>query len=195
MARSRTIKTLAVLVGAMTLGAFSLLVFQPAPIKPHIKSLAALMSPSQTPESFVRQTDVPIQTLKWSNIVVHSSASGRNIEDNCHFVLAYDNDGEEVSVASTELWKEQLEGRHIDVAGFNYNATSIGVCLRGDFSRNHPGNEMYKSLVTLVRQLQRECDISGDHVYLYSDLVLGSGSPGRLFPRTPFNHSLIRPSR
>ncbi len=195
MARSRTIKTLAVLVGAMTFGAFALLVFQPDPIKSPIKSLAALMSPSQTPESFVRQTDTPIQALKWSNIIIHSSATARDIEDNCHFILMYDNDGEKVNIAATELWKKQLEGNHIEVPGFNYNATSIGICLRGDFAHSSPSKEMYNTLLKLVWQLQRECDISGDHVYLYSDLVLGSDSPGQMFPKRAFDHALLRPGR
>ncbi len=195
MARSRTIKTLAVLVGAMTFGAFALLVFQPEPIKQHIKSLTATMSSSQTLESFIRDTSVPVQDMKWMNIIVHSSASGGDIEDNCHFVLMYDDDGEKVTIAATDRWKKQLEGNHIEVPGLNYNATSIGVCMRGDYSENPPSDEMYNTLLKLVWQLQRECNISGDHVYLYSDLVRGSDSPGRRFPKRPFDLSLIRPNR
>ncbi|MCK4601914.1 MAG: N-acetylmuramoyl-L-alanine amidase [Phycisphaerae bacterium] len=202
MPRSRTIKTLAALVAAMTVGAFALTVMETAPIRPGIKDLAAVAASDQGPEGIVKQTDVEIQRVKWANIIVHSSASRRNIESQCHFVIAprrpgssqTESDDQTVTVA-TNLWKRQAEGYHIYVPGYDFTANSIGICLRGDFSHRRPAAATLDALVALVRVLQQECGISPDHVYLHSDLISGSNSPGRAFPARTFSASLLRPSR
>ena len=46
-------------------------------------------------------------------------------------------------------------------------------------------------LASLVRHLQKELNISADHVYLHSD-VAGVSSPGRFFGAAEFEAQLVQ---
>lgn len=182
MAGSRTIKTLTVLLAAMTVGAFSLMVLETAPIPPASANLAALKGGSVTLGA-VEQTTVPLQTMIWRNIIVHTSGlERRDIARDCHFVI----EGGEIK--ATDRWKRQTSGNHIYVPGFDYDANSIGVCVIGDFSSRAPGNDQLQALATLVRALQQRLRITNDRVYTYRELVPSSASPGDAFPADFFKN-------
>jgi N-acetylmuramoyl-L-alanine amidase len=191
MPGSRTIKTLAILLIAMTVGAVALMVMEVSPSLP-TRNLAA-MAEGSAAGKVVQQTDVPIQASKWRHVVVHSSAEGRDIARKCHFLVLPEPGGDGVVFVATELWKGQLAGEHA-YGRYDYNRDSIGVCLMGDFSRKAPSNEQYTALVALVQYLQAFFEIEPARVYLYRDLV-GGDWPGKAFPTSDFSSRLLNPGR
>jgi len=195
MVGSRTIRVLTALVAAMTVGAFALIwmLENGEPVRIGDKELAALRAPSGGGVSpAVFQTDVPRQPLKWQNIIIHTTGAERNIAGRCHFVIASGGGDADDCIRTGALWKRQAEGNHIYVPGFDYNANSIGVCVVGDFSQHGPSRVQFEALVSLVNSLQRAFGIPRDRVYLHSDLVRTSRSPGQAFPTERFNRRLIR---
>lgn len=190
---SRTVKTLAALVATMTVGAFVLRLLETAPIEsPVARNLAAIETSSASPREIVLDTAIPIQSIKWSNIVIHRSAEDGDLAERCHFVVG--SDGEIRLLRSTDLWKRQANGLHTYAIGRNYNADTIGICLIGDFARSGPSQQQFRRLMELVQTLQSMCNISADHVYLYRDLDARSDSPGAAFPVDVFSRYLLRPS-
>ena len=189
MLGSRTIKVLAALVVAMTIGAFALLILDKEPIKPPAARIAALAERNTGASAIIRQTNVPIQPIKWHRIVIHSSQTSPEIEQRCHFVIESSGKG---LIRPTALWRQQADGRHTYVRYPGFNTDSIGICVRGDFSANRPTGEQTEALVALVRALQEKLDIRASQVYLHSDLDSRSNSPGPLFPATTLGQSLLR---
>jgi len=197
MVGSRTIKVLAALVAAMTVGAFALIVMLESggPVRPGDEDLAALRDHPEGVSESVFRTAVPPQPLKWRNIVIHSTGAEGNIASRCHFVIHDRGSNLEQCIQSTALWKRQAEGNHVFVAGFDYNANSIGVCLAGDFASTAPSARQFEALVALVNGLQRMFNVPRDRVYLLSDLNPNSQSPGQAFPAERLNARLLKASR
>ena len=190
MPRSRTIRTLTALLVAMTVGSLMLIWMETEPIRPPAASLAAVSVPDAAHEAAVFDTDVQLQRLKWRNVVVHSSeGEPGNIAERCHFLVELDSSGR-AGVTATALWKRQAEGNHIYVPRHDFEAISVGICIIGDFAVRSPASAQYEALVALVKALQGECGITSDHVYLHSDLVPDSNSPGRAFPVRDFSRRL-----
>ena len=191
MLGSRPIKTLTALLISMTIGAFALMVLETAPVRPTAQHLAAVSSPAGHPGKIIRGTSVPLQPIKWRNIIVHGSeAEPPDIAERYHFLIHRDG-----RMAGTTLWKRQLAGHHVYVPGRDFNADSIGVCVMGDFSRSGPPRAQFAALMDLVRALQPMFSISADRVYLHSELDPYARSPGAAFPAETFNRSLYRPPR
>ena len=190
------VNTLAALVAAMTVGTVALMLLETAPIRPEVINLIAA---NDLPEVPIHQTNVPLQPMKWRNIVIHATGSeGGAIVDNCHFVV------EQAPLASprratrvrvTELWKRQEHRAHITGFNSSFNENSIALCIVGDFSTRGPTSGQFREMIYLVRQLQLAFQITPGRVYLHRDLVGRSESPGRAFPSEQFNASLLRPSR
>jgi len=192
MQRSRTIRTLTALLVAMTVGSLMLIWMETEPIRPPTASLAAVSAPGVAQEAAIFDTHVQLQRLKWRNVVIHSSAGEPgNIAERCHFLIGPDESGR-TKVTATALWKRQAEGSHIYVPGHDFDAISVGICITGDFTARPPASSQYQALVALVKALQDEFGISGDHVYLHSDLVPDSDSPGRAFPVRDFSRQLAK---
>lgn len=195
MAGSRTVRTLTALLVAMTLGAFVLMLLETAPLRPSASYLAAV-APSPGSDEAIFETDVPLQPLKWRNIVVHSSASAHSgLAERTHFVIGPGADAASPVIRATPLWKRQAEGHHVYVPWRDFNADSVGICLVGDFSRRGPTEAQLRVLIRLVQALQRTFRIAADRVYLHSDLDPGSGSPGRAFPGEAFTERLLHATR
>ena len=185
------IKTLVFLLGVLTLGTLILMLIETAPIESEVPSLIATRRPAEDYGAIVRRTRVPLQPMKWRGIVVHATAAeGNRIEARCHFVAAADG-----TLQVTNLWDSQAEARHIEGPNRRLNADSIAVCLAGDFRRHRPTGEQFRTLVHLVRALQRACHIPGDSVYLYRHLHTRTDSPGAAFPTKAFDSSLLRTLR
>lgn len=195
MARSGTIKTLAALVAALTIGTWALIWMETAPARPMIGT--PLVAEGATPSPVQRvpaiyQTDVPLQ-FKWRNVVIHDISRDRaDIVRNCHFVIGnaeHYGDGE---IMVTPRWKRQDEGRHIVVPGFNYNADSIGICLLADGGKAPPTPKQMQALTNLVRNLQMAFQLRADYVYLHSDLGDPRPTcPGQFFPASEFRARLL----
>ncbi|HUS46806.1 MAG TPA: N-acetylmuramoyl-L-alanine amidase [Phycisphaerae bacterium] len=170
MAGSRTIKTLTALVISMTIGAFALLLLETAPILPQFQPLAA--QASSTTEKIVKDTEVPIKDDTWRSIVLHGPREGI-AADNCHFIV----DG--TSIVATTHWKHQQAADHVVpyVRGSDYNASSIGVFVRSDFSRRMPSPEESEALAQLVTTLQQICNIDRARVYFHCDLYPNPSVP------------------
>lgn len=193
MAGSRTIKTISALIIAMFVGAAILMMVAPAPIKPTPAPVAAMSDQKDSPGRVIHDTQTRLQPLKWRNLVIHSSAAEPGIMPRCHFVVYPPDQNGRSLVVSTDLWKRQVEGNHVNVSGYDFNAISVGICVVGDFTAAPPGRAQFVSLVGLIRALQYEFGVTGDHVYLHSDLVRNSRSPGAAFADiTPY---LLQPER
>jgi len=188
MGGSRTVKTLTALLVAMTLGALALMVLETDPIRPTAPPLAVLTPSPSGAARIIQETRVPLQAIKWRYVVVHASRSPMSeTARKCHFLV--EADGEDAwKITATDPWLDQREGGHI--GGF-WRDSSIGICLIGDFSRRRPVQGQFASLIDLVNALQEACRISADRVYLHSDLVARSSSPGAAFPAAEFSARLL----
>lgn len=65
------------------------------------------------------------------------------------------------------------------------NATSIGICLVGNYDLAPPDKEMLDALAQLVRELMDQYKIPVAGVHFHSDFSTKS-CPGKLFPREGF---------
>ena len=216
--RSRTITTLAALVVAMVAGSFVLIKMETPPAR-----LPALLRADAVDESgagfasnrshteqaaLIRRTDVPIQIIKWRNIILYDTADDRNASPTgpaaggCHFLIGTSETsghprglfGDGV-VRSSNLWRQQLDGNHVRVGGHPYNdENSIGIRLFCDTGRSAPTSGQMGALADLVRSLQVICQIPSDRIYLHS----GPEIPGRMggfFPLETFRSRLITARR
>ncbi len=187
MGRSRTITVLAALLAAMTVGALALMVLETSPLSPPI-SHAAMQTSGSSSAAAVFSMDF-VQPTMWRNIIVHGDQSGQGSSARqSHFVI--DSAGD---VAVSDLWKNQLAGKHVLLAGRDWNIDSIGICLTGPLDSKRPTTSQYRSLLVLVATLQQRLNISGDHVYLYRHLDAATRSPGNAFPADDFASRLLRP--
>lgn len=193
MFRSRAVKTLSALVAAMTVGAILLMLMETSPVRPPSSHFAAVAEDRTDSLDVVLETKVPFQPLKWRNIIVHCRPhpAGKLIQG-CHFVVDMRDPGGAVTIQRTARWEDQADGRHVFVRGVNWNDSSIGVCLIGDFSRRPPRARQIKGLVNLATRLQELFGIPRDNVYLAGDIGQAATSPGRAFPRQRFEGQLLR---
>lgn len=202
MPRSRMIKTLAVLLGAMTLGTFVLICVEPArgpaTSQAQVFGLAVrdgdIAAEQARLDQVYRSTEIPIQPGKWRYIVIHDSVGGMtgNALDGSHFrIYGLEADGRDGRIEATGHWRAQSSGAHITVPGnANYGRHSIGICLVGDLAEREPSPAQMASLRALVHDLQRRLLISGEYVYLQRWLT-GEPCPGKLFPAGEFRSHLL----
>jgi hypothetical protein len=191
MQGSRTIKTLAVLLVCMTVGALALMLLDRAPI-----SLPAYMLAAEGPQQQADDCEslvlypkqVPLQPGKWRNVIVLNSTAFADAEAASHFVVAADG-----TITPGQLWARQADGRH--TPRFSYNETGVGICLAGQFAQQRPSDAQLQSLVRLVQTIQYEMQIPAGNVHLRASLVDGDDSPGRAFPARWFRDQLLRPRR
>ncbi len=104
MLGSRTIKILVALLVSMTVGAFALMALETTPLHSSPQPLTAVGSAPGHVTQLIGQASVPLQPIKWRNIIVHSSAAEpANIPERYHFVI-----GANAQIRPTLLWKRQL---------------------------------------------------------------------------------------
>jgi hypothetical protein len=192
---SRTIKTLAALLAAMTAGAISLMVLEKAPLRPAV-AMAATPRPATLDNiaEIVRNgNDVPLSADMWHKIIIHTTGRDEidDIASRCHFVIKKGQGSDECTVEATDLWRRQAPGRHVLVTGFDHNYDSIAICIEGDFAQGAPTNAQFDALVKLVQTLQGKFGIGPSRVYLHRDVDARSKSPGDAFPADKFADSLL----
>lgn len=191
------INTLVLLLAALTVGTITLMLMETAPIRPEVASLIAIRTGDHDPTEIIRQTDLPLQLLKWRNIVILTDSSSAEVDRYCHFVIKNASGSRQPTIRSTNLWKQQNHGRVITGPNAMFNASTIAVVLRSDYSgrgQTSPSGQLRK-LTSLVRSLQLTFQISRSHVYLHRDLDIQSRSPGDAFPAEEFHSGLLKPTR
>lgn len=189
MTRSRTVKTLAALVMAMTVGTFALMLLElkADPLKAHGNLAAEANSPEVMNDVVLKGTAVPVQPMSWRIIILHSSPDADTpVARGCHFIVHVPSDNV-LTVEATSWWKDQSFGRHAYAPGYDYNRQSIGICLVGDFSSQPPSGEQLDATVSLVKALREHCAISPANVYLARQLPLRDKTPGESFPAERFD--------
>ncbi|MFW6154318.1 MAG: N-acetylmuramoyl-L-alanine amidase [Planctomycetota bacterium] len=198
MDRSRTIKTLAALLAALTVGTFVLLALETRPAQPgRLIPLTVLRHHNDAILSEVASAAVPIAPDRWRNVVIHDSICDMEMDPtaDCHFVIYGPASGElDGTVRATPRWHQQKRGNHVAVPGHDYDAVSVGICLEGDLMADPPSTEQIEALTALTRALQRRLSIAPERVYLHSDLS-AVPCPGRRFPLRAFRDNLLPADR
>ena len=188
MLRLRTIRTLATLFTAMTIGAMLLMLMETAPINELPLTLTAVSSSPVTDDAIIYRTHVPVKHPKWLNIVLRSAPSAdRDAAQACHFIVS---DAKQ-AVTTTELWKRQVDGYHTFAPGHDWNADSIGVCFVGGLNDETLTGHQFNKLMALVQRLQYRFKIRPERVYLHSELDERTAPPSGLFVWT-FSRRLLQ---
>jgi N-acetyl-anhydromuramyl-L-alanine amidase AmpD len=137
---------------------------------------------------------------KWKAIVIHHSGTkngNADIFDVAHrqgrhwegvgydFVIGNGTDSPDGEVEVTFRWREQKVGAHCGGTPDNWaNKDAVGICLVGDFSMNIPTAAQMRSLVELVRFLQRRYSIPKSCIYGHKNTpgARVTECPGKAFP-------------
>jgi N-acetyl-anhydromuramyl-L-alanine amidase AmpD len=145
---------------------------------------------------------------KWTAIVMHHSGTktgnvaifdkvareGRHWEGvGYDFVIGNGTDSGNGEVEVTFRWREQKVGAHCGGTPGNWaNKDAVGICLVGDFSRNTPTAAQMKSLVELVRFLQRRYSIPKSRIYGHKTTPGAriTDCPGKRFPMAKLKSAL-----
>jgi hypothetical protein len=189
MLQSRTVRTLTTLFSAMTIGALSLMWMETAPIDELPMALTARSSSSVSDEAVVYRTHVPVKHSKWNHVILLSApSSDHETAKACHFIVS---DGQQ-AIATTELWKRQIDGYHTFAPGNDWNADSIGVCFVGDLNNATLDTQQFNNLMALMQRLQYDFKVRSERVYLHSELDDRTERPSGLFVQT-FSQRLLQP--
>ena len=121
----------------------------------------------------------------WKGIIIHHSLTKQgnaavfnNYHKNGHnwkgvgydFVIGNGNGSGDGQVEVTFRWREQIAGAHCGGTPDNWaNVDGIGICLVGDFSKTQPTSRQMRSLVKLIRFLQKRYKIPASRVYGHKD--------------------------
>ena len=160
-----------------------------APIDERPMILAAVSSSAVSDEAIIYRTHVPVKHPKWLNIIVVNKATtaDHDVAQACHFIVS---DGAQ-AIATTELWKRQIDGYHTFAPGHDWNADSIGVCFLGDLGDKTLSDRQFNELMALVQTLQHHFKIRPECVYLHSELDDRTTPPSGPFVRA-FSRRLLQ---
>ncbi len=145
---------------------------------------------------------------QWNAIVLHHSATENGnaaIFDRTHreenhwdgvgydFVIGNGTNSGDGQVEVTFRWKQQVAGAHCGGTPDNWaNEKAVGICLVGNFNRTIPTDRQMRSLVKLVRFLQKRYGIPTSQVYGHCSTPGAriTECPGRNFPLQGFKKML-----
>lgn len=137
---------------------------------------------------------------KWKRIMIHHTATSvgnyksidathrrRGMENGLayHFLIGNGKGGmKNGEIAIGNRWKKQLDGGHTAI--YYLNATSIGICLVGDFEKQRPTTLQMKQLTALCRYIMAQSGIPKSaittHKISYQNYKSKSTAcPGRYF--------------
>lgn len=145
-------------------------------------------------DGFPRQWYPPHKSHRWTDIVVHHSATiqgsasffdqaHRNRgwdELGYHFVIGNGNGSADGLVEVGSRWYKQKHGAHCKTPSQHYNQHGIGICLVGDFTNHRPSPEQMASLHKLLAFLMEEFDIPANRIYGHGELG-STQCPGAMF--------------
>ena len=183
MLDSRTTKVLGALLISMTLGALILMLLENKSPRPQSFNMASIVS-KVVDKSWANSNE----DQRWQKIVVHTSADAKEPTQRCHFIIN-EKPVKGSWVTATNLWKNQLPGRHTYFRDFQHS--SIGICVIGDFSSKRMHPDQFKALITLVHHLQRTGGILEHNIFFQSD-VLSKYPKCGLFPTEQFQNQLLK---
>ena len=177
----------------MTVGAFALIVMGTAPHTPAVPLAAINPASTDNATQVVFDTDIPLRTGNWNNIVIHvvPNLDSQAVQDS-HFVIVQASDGSGLVLErATPLWRKQKSGTQVYSLGDTFNDEAIGICVVGDFSSELISEGQFNSLMHFVQLLQRYCLVGADRVYLPQDIDPNRKTPAG-FPAKAFHHHLLR---
>ena len=195
MLQSGTIKTLGVLIVALSIGTLILLWMERPAAQPDVPLQAVGGRDVKANLDFIHRIDVPFQYIKWRNIIVHDSGGhAPGIAGRCHFLIGNSSQYGDGAIVTTKLWRQQQTGNHIFVPGYAFEDQSVGVCILAEKPGAAPTRRQLAALIRVARGLQVVCQVPADRVYLHSELG-DDGCPGKRFPTRTFRDRLISAAR
>lgn len=165
--------------------------------------------------------EASLDRSRWSSIVIHHSATPAGDAGSLarmhaaaglnglgyHFIIGNGQGLPDGYVEAGSRWHRQQPGAHVatadagpdavarvaarGVSAEDLNRRGIAICLIGNGDRRPFTDRQIHELGALVRRIQSALDIPADRVFLHSD-VAGTTSPGRFFPASSFEDSLLR---
>ncbi len=163
-------------------------------IKPVPKPVPLVLPKEEAP-SKLKLPHIHVNAQKWRYIVKHHSATTSGSADSFdhyhreekgwdrglgyHFVIGNGYGASDGIVEVGTRWIRQIDGAH--AGSKEYNQHGIGICLVGDFDTGSPTPEQISSLVELVKELQKLCNIPPENVILHRHMRV-THCPGRNFP-------------
>lgn len=154
----------------------------------------------------VFDTDVELDQVRWTGIVVHHLGEPAGDPESVHrmhlgfgyqglgyhFLIGNGNGLGDGVVHVGYRWNEQLPGAHaVGPQEDVHNHGSVGICLIGNGNRRPFTDKQIDELVRLVHRLQRELRIPAHRVLLHDEIADGVDSPGRFFPAAGFDEQLL----
>lgn len=161
---------------------------------------------STLPQSVLSQLNsVRAPSQRWRHIVIHhsgttvGSAKGidryhrerRHMENGLayHFVIGNGRGMGDGQIFVGNRWKRQLDGGHLGSEALN--RTSLGICLIGDFQRDHPTRAQMQSLEALTEYLLHVTGLAPSNVTTHREIQPNhTECPGRYFSLTGFRAKL-----
>ena len=200
--RERMTKVLGFLVLSVTAGAIILRLLQPAPLMDVTAfSLAAAFNPIGQ----VFQTRVPVDGSRWQYIEIHQSGipsgNAQSLAESYrqktlgalayHFVITNGRGGPDGRIQVGQQWTQQKDARRRQLSREASSAAStIKICLIGDFGQGPPGRMQLSQLETLLRSLQLRCQIPAENISLAGSTSRLAGQ-WRLFPLDKLRQDLL----
>jgi len=158
-----------------------------APAAPPVRRYT--MAPSSTPKPAPNHTTAsagqvpagwkpPVAPRQWTWIIIHHSDSlfgsaalidkwhrARGFDElGYHFVIGNGTNSGDGQIEIGPRWTQQKWGAHDNALDNRYNLQGIGICLVGDFDKQHPTAAQKRSLVKLVAYLMRTYHIAPKYV-------------------------------
>ncbi len=142
---------------------------------------------------------------RWTTIVIHHSATDRGgakrfdqyhrksngwDELGYHFVIGNGTDTPDGYVEVGSRWHKQKHGAHCKTQGNYHNEHGIGICLVGNFEKEHPTPRQLASLRELVSFLCARCQIPVGRVTTHRDVSKKTQCPGQNFDLAALRRSL-----
>lgn len=201
-AQVRTRRVLGALVLCMSLGTAVLLWLKPDPLQPQTAfSLSAVGE--MGPVEGVFDTSAAIEASRWQYIIIHHSGTSSGNATTLgeehtrrgfgglgyQFVIGNGSGAGDGEIQVGYRWDGQLDGAHTQVPGYDFNRTSIGICIVGNGSTTPFTNEQISRLTQLSRLLQARLGIPSSNILLHSELK-NTACPGPLFPVERFRLAL-----
>jgi len=136
---------------------------------------------------------------EWTYVVLHHSATAGGSVDSIdaehrqrvdragrawdgigyHFVVGNGDGMPDGRVEPTFRWMEQIHGAH--AGNEKYNTHGIGICLIGNFDREHPTERQVAATRQLIEQLSADWQIPPERIVGHGELR-STNCPGRKFP-------------
>jgi N-acetyl-anhydromuramyl-L-alanine amidase AmpD len=152
--------------------------------------------------------EAPLERQRWEGIVIHHL--GRPAGDapsvhRLHQSYGYQGLGYHFLIGNGcglgdgiihvgYRWNRQQPGAHIARSAEHeqyLNERTIGICLIGNGDRRPFTDKQMRSLVSLVRRLQRELGLPRGRVYQHRELAPTVSDPGRFFAVARFEEQLL----